>query len=356
MKKQLYYVTGNTGAGFVNLLSSNVTGLEHIFVLKHPSHRLKTAVLNQVSKKINIKTPLEILCSSSGTDYEDGLIIREKSIAIITEDVSSPLHQREYIERDLSRYGMFSYLTEAEDNRLKRDYQKNMEKAYEQFNKGLSVHDQLEAIFISQMDFSKADQVASEFIENILHDVPKRKRNAHVYHRLFGTNTKNGAVNVVPELLNRVSRGYFIKGRAGTGKSTLMKKILVACEEYGYDVELYHCSFDPDSIDMVLVPELDFCIFDSTDPHEYFPRREGQEIIDMYQETVKKGTDEQYMKQIKEVTEIYQTHMKQGMQYIKEAGELLEDREERFKFNKSDVDRIADELLYELKHLSPQRY
>lgn len=351
LKKHLYYVTGHTGKGFINLLPSNVTELEHIIVLKHPSLRLKTAVLNQMSKKLNMKPPLEIICSSSGTDYEDGLIIREKSIAILTEDVSVPL-KREYTEYDLSQYGMFSYLSEEEGVRFCKNYDKKMEEAYEQFRIGLSVHDQLEEIFIRQMDFTKADQVATQLIEKILHDVPKLERKAHVYHRLFGTNTQNGVVNVVPELLNRVGHSYFIKGRAGTGKSTLMKKVLAACEAHGYDVELYHCSFDPDSIDMVLVPELDFCIFDSTDPHEYFPRREGQEMIDMYEETVKKGTDEQYVMQIKEVTEIYQAHMKRGMQFIKDAGEMLENREERFKFNKTDVIRIADDLLREIEKLS----
>lgn len=48
------------------------------------------------------------------------------------------------------------------------------------------------------------------------------------------------------------------------------KKIAAAAESRGFDVEMYHCGFDPESIDMVLVRELKFCVFDSTNPHEYF--------------------------------------------------------------------------------------
>ena len=43
---------------------------------------------------------------------------------------------------------------------------------------------------------------------------------------------------------------------------------------------------------MVIVRELGFAIFDSTAPHEYFPSREGDEIIDMYALIVTPGTDE----------------------------------------------------------------
>src|SRR5690606_31689042 len=101
----------------------------------------------------------------------------------------------------------------------------------------------------------------------------------------------DGVVNEVPYILNQVKNVYHIKGRAGTGKSTFMRRVVAACEAYGFDLELYHCSFDPGSLDMLLVRELDFCIFDSTEPHEFFPTREGEQIIDLYEEAVNPGTD-----------------------------------------------------------------
>src|SRR5699024_12618825 len=79
------------------------------------------------------------------------------------------------------------------------------------------------------------------------------------------SNTSDGAVNIVPSLIHPLKNRYYLKGRAGTGKSHFMKKVMQACQRHGFDIELYHCSFDPNSVDMVLVRDLDFCIFDSTD-------------------------------------------------------------------------------------------
>src|SRR5699024_11280704 len=97
--------------------------------------------------------------------------------------------------------------------------------------------------------------LADQLLTNILSNVDKRDRTSSVYRRLFGTNTPEGAVNIVPELLSPMYKNYYLKGRAGTGKSTLMKRIVAACKDYGLDLELYHCSFDPDSIDMVIIHE-----------------------------------------------------------------------------------------------------
>lgn len=49
------------------------------------------------------------------------------------------------------------------------------------------------------------------------------------------------------------------------------------------------------SLDMVLLRELDIVIFDSTAPHEYFPDRDNDEVVDMYEITVTPGTDEKYL-------------------------------------------------------------
>src|SRR5699024_7361779 len=98
-----------------------------------------------------------------------------------------------------------------------------------------------------------------------------RSRQPIVHERLFGTNTPDGKVNHVSALIAPFQNVYYVKGRAGTGKSVFMKEILNACKSYGYDIEMYRCSFDPSSVDMIIVRDLDFCVFDSTPPHEFFP-------------------------------------------------------------------------------------
>src|SRR5699024_10295736 len=127
----------------------------------------------------------------------------------------------------------------------------------------------------------------------------------------------------VEKLIMPIKKRVYIKGRAGTGKSVFMKKVLEKSKQYGLDIELYRCSFDPKSIDMLIIRELNFCIFDSTAPHELFPNREEDVVLDLYEQTVKQGTDEKYAQKITRLTNDYKQEMQKGLQKL-EATKKLE--------------------------------
>ena len=89
-------------------------------------------------------------------------------------------------------------------------------------------------------------------------------------------------------------------------------------------MEMYRCSLDPGSCDMVLVRELSFCVFDSTAPHEYFPEREGDETIDIYRAAVRQGTDEKYAAELADVTERYRAIVRRATAQLSSAQRALE--------------------------------
>ncbi len=64
---------------------------------------------------------------------------------------------------------------------------------------------------------------------------------------------------------------WVIKGGAGCGKSTFMKKIAAEAEKQGFSVEYIFCSGDPDSLDGIYVPELRTAYTDGTAPHVQEP-------------------------------------------------------------------------------------
>ncbi len=84
----------------------------------------------------------------------------------------------------------------------------------------------------------------------------------------IGSNTSDGFKwadqNVFRE--SKLERLYIIKGAAGTGKSTLMKKIATACYDSGHNVQSFLCSSDPSSYDGVLI-DGKFALVDGTAPH-----------------------------------------------------------------------------------------
>lgn len=344
LSNRSYYVSGNTAKGLLNYLPENTKDINRIFMLKHSSETVKTRLIKQYIDDNTSINGIEILKSPLGKDYLDGVILREKSVAIITDRVPlEPLGNP--IEVDLNRI--------IGESRQPDEYLKNKKefgvfvtKAHQHFARGLKIHDDLEAIYIKEMDFKRADEMAVNFIEELLLNKQKQNRQPYLYKRFFGTNTADGVVNEVPDLIGEMKQVYYIKGRAGTGKSTFMKKIVKACVAYGFDTEVYHCSFDPNSLDMVLVRGLDFCIFDSTDPHEFFPTRDGETIIDLYKETVTPGTDERFQNQIESINSHYKSYMKKGIQDLREARKYLEKNELLFNYTDKDIEK-AYELMME---------
>lgn len=59
--------------------------------------------------------------------------------------------------------------------------------------------------------------------------------------------------------------GVLLKGGPGTGKSTLMKKVVEAFKDE--DISIYHCASDPHSLDAVVLEERGVYVMDATAPH-----------------------------------------------------------------------------------------
>lgn len=70
-------------------------------------------------------------------------------------------------------------------------------------------------------------------------------------------------------------RVFLLKGGAGSGKSTLMKKAAAAAEQAGLAAERIHCPSDPASLDAVHIPSRGSVIIDATAPHALEPKCHG---------------------------------------------------------------------------------
>lgn len=101
----------------------------------------------------------------------------------------------------------------------------------------------------------------------------------------LGVNSESGFASFYRDFVEGRSRVFVIKGGPGTGKSTLMRKVAQAACDKGYDVELLHCSSDPDSLDAVYMIQNDTCILDGTPPHVIEPPLPGAvgRLVDLYQ-------------------------------------------------------------------------
>ena len=144
----------------------------------------------------------------------------------------------------------------------------------------------------------------------------------------LGANTPKGFVWMKNEIYNpyRNERIYIIKGGAGTGKSTFMKKIAEKGEEAGFFVERIYCSSDPKSLDGVRIEEINFCIIDGTSPHVADPVFPGaaENIINLSEFWDKERLYEK-REEIKALTLENSLYHRKASLYLSSAGTVYED-------------------------------
>lgn len=94
---------------------------------------------------------------------------------------------------------------------------------------------------------------------------------------LVASNTPDGFLSKFDLVTNEqyFDKVYYLKGGAGTGKSTFMKKIAETAKSKGYHVNALPCSADLSSIDVITIKELKVSIVDATYPHIIDPKNPG---------------------------------------------------------------------------------
>lgn len=151
------------------------------------------------------------------------------------------------------------------------------------------------------------------------------KENAKFF---LGANSKKGFVSYFDSLQEKSDnlQLMILKGGPGSGKSSLMKRVLKHASDKGNAVEIIPCASDTQSLDAVIDYTAGFAIMDGTAPHTLDPRIPGARGHIMYTgdmwDTAKlsKNTDA-----IEKLTETIGDCHKGACSYIKAAAALIEE-------------------------------
>lgn len=307
-----YFAFANSAGGIGNLMENNLLGIKRLYTISGKSKKQKTEILGEILKVADgFKGDAECIVSPFDIKEIDAVIMRDKGIAVVDKDCAKGERSAKNI--DLSQVNRRSgeFINEFQEKEKWA-----IGELYKCFDEGKRVHDEWEQIYIKNMDYEKLEAYEKGVIEQLFKG-KKGTIEVRNYYRFFGASTPDGTVNYIDNLTENLSARFFIKGRAGTGKSTFLKRVAREANERGFGTEIYYCGFDKNSLDMVIVPELDFCVFDSTPPHEMFPKSERDKILDFYVESGLLGTDERYEKELYDVEERYKHKMAEGMAFLR---------------------------------------
>lgn len=342
-----YFVCANTSRGFINYFDSNLKNLKKVYILKGGPGTGKSTLMKKIGYTFErMDYEVEFIHCSSDVESLDGVVVRKIGFAIVDGtaphviEPTAPGALEEYVH-----LGIAWDLEKLEENTSKiLEIQENIKECYKNvyqaFENAIKVHDDWEKCYITEMNFEKADLLAERMSQTIIGDAKTDYQGEEV-HRFFGATTPTGPVDYINNLTQEMQTRYFIKGRSGTGKSSMLKKIAKYAVNQGYAIEIYHCAFDPNSLDMVIIPELKTCIFDSTAPHEYFPSKANDHIVDVYEECVNPGTDEKYADELSVIQDRYNAYIKRAKENLRKA-KAYHDELEKFYIEATDFTKINE--------------
>jgi hypothetical protein len=355
-----YYAGSNSSRGFYSFYDQALKGLDCLYILKGGPGTGKSTLIRKVGESLNEKGfDIEFLHCSSDNQSLDGVVIPALKTGIV--DGTAP----HIVD---PRYpGVIDCIVNLgdyrDDDKLSAHKEKIVQltdkisatfmKAYEQFGTAKKIHDDIEKIYIKAMDFQKADQVTEQLISRIYSKAIPSERSPKTKHLFMGAATPKGPVCYYDNLTEQDDTRFIVKGRAGSGKSTMMKKIGARAESLGLTVTYYHCAFDPGSIDMVSIPGLKTSILDGTAPHVFEPSRAGDEIVDMFELCIDPAVEVEQAEELGKLEAEYQSFMQEGTNYLAEA-KCLHDELEVFYVEAMDFDGInkkAEELINQIAAL-----
>ncbi len=343
-----YFVCANSAQGFQNRFLENLKGCHRIYILKGGPGTGKSTLMKRLGELYSRQgEDVDYIYCSSDPASLDGVILCNRKIAIVDGtaphviEPSAPGAIEEYLNLGFLWDSKKLIPHKEEILHLKEQIRIRYEGIYRKLSAAKGIHDRWEAVYRENTDYELLNQVTEDFLEGILGRIPDKEKRGGQIHRFFGALTPDGSVNFLDSLTEASHTRYFIKGRPGTGKSTLLKRLTDKANQKGLFAEVYHCSFDAESLDMVILPELSIAVFDATPPHELFPCRDWDFILDLYELSVRQGTDEEHYELLALFSREYEEMMSAARRLLREVRELHDELESIYgkaiDFSKADI-------------------
>ena len=361
---QKYFTCANSCQGFINFFSSTLGRMEKIYILKGGPGTGKSTLMKKIGAYFSgLGEDVEYIYCSSDASSLDGVILSSRKAAVVDGtaphviEAQAPGAIEEYISLGSAWDAQALSPKKKEILSIKQEIASCYSQVYHLLEQAKKIHDDWEKIYIANTDYERLSDISRAFCCGLLKGCPSKPVRGSEVHRFFGASTPEGSINYIDNLTEGLNKRYFIKGRPGTGKSTLMKQLAAQAMDAGLDAEIYHCSFDPDSLDMVVLRDIGLAVFDATAPHELFPSRGSDEILDLYSGAVKPGTDEENAPQLAAIEDSYNAHIRESRKLLGTIHTLHDDLE-RIYINAMDfsiIDKITEDLTAQIEQLKIQR-
>ena len=347
----------NTSKGFYEFYDSFVKDdSNRVFYLKGGPGIGKSVFVRHIGNEIiNRGIDVEYLYCSSDSDSLDGIHIPSMDLTIVD---ATPPHLMD--PKNPGAVDEIIYLGECwneeglRENRediieINREVKRLYRKTFFYLKMTKLLKEEL-GTYIKDafaLDFMELNKETRKLRKELFDSSAKGKADKRQYirHYYAVAITPQGVSSFLENLFDPLDRRIVLKGRPGTGKSTIVKKLLDEGISRGLSVDICHCALDPDKYEHLIFPELNMGIVTGVPPHEYEPKA-GDIIIDTerYIDVVKLARFRWEMELVETEQGIMFKHALDYLERVKQ----VRDRLEEYYSSNSDftiADRKREEVL-----------
>ncbi len=326
---------GNTAYGFYSFYDHVIEpDATRIFVIKGGPGVGKSTFMRKIGEAMLERGyDIEYHCCSSDSESLDGLVIPAIQVALLDGtaphiiDPKTPgavgeiIHLGDYWNEQGLRGNKKEIL--AKNKELNRLF-----KHSHAFLAGAKLFlDEVETYYNEGGVFNRGafDRLVLELIHEIFEGKPRLTDNPRA-RRLFATAiTPDGPVSYLDTVVDHLDKRYVIYGDDGTGKTTLVRRLLEATLARGYNATAFHCALNPQNIDHLVIHDLGLAIINNVEPHVYRPK-DGDIIIDTMT-CVNPLINEAYLAEKGAARGMYRQCMEQAVSFLKRAKNMHDEIE-----------------------------
>mgnify|MGYP000860836771 FL=1 len=179
--------------------------------------------------------------------------------------------------------------------------------------------DEVESYYTESNAFNVGsfDKLVLELIHEIFEGKRRNTENPKARHLFATAITPDGSVSHLETVVGHLKKRYIVNGDDGTGKTTLVRRLMEAALARGYNATIFHCALNPKVVDHLVVHDLSLAIINNVEPHLY-PPKEGDTIIDTMN-CVDPVINEAYLVEKGSARGMYRQCMEQAVSFINRA-------------------------------------
>jgi len=285
----------------------------------------KSTMMRKIGEEFTAKGyEIEYHCCSSDNGSLDGVRIIELGIVLLdgtAPHVVDPKHPGAVDEIiNLGDYWNEAEIRKSRDEivKLTREVSRLFNKAYGYLAQARILSDEIESYYTDSdaLDIIGLNALGRG-LETLLLNNSKPGETGKDRHLFASGITPEGPVHYLESIFAPLERRYILRGPAGSGKATIVKKLYNAAISKGIAVEAFHCSLRPEEIEHLVFPDLNIGVITGSAPHEY--RASPGDIILDTSEFVCSSKLGTYREDIAEAQRRYEEAFQRAVEFIKRA-------------------------------------